>query len=172
MPVSLEHIKELYDYLFWGDRMMFSAATALPDAEYFMERGMSAGSIHKLLAHLMGAEAVWLERWRGQAPARIENADDHPTRAALDARWERVHADLREFLSKQTNESLAGPITFRSFTGDPSAIPLGELMVHVVDHASYHRGQLNTMIKQAGGQPAPVFYVTYQRQKHSQAAAV
>ncbi|HEV3121245.1 MAG TPA: DinB family protein [Isosphaeraceae bacterium] len=171
MSLSVEQATELFDYLRWADRMMLAAASGLSAEEYYKARGVSLGSIHNLMVHLMAAERLWLERWRGSSPRRVENQDDHPTREALEARWPQVHAELLEFVGRQNAESLAKPVAFKSTTGEASTIPLGQLMIHVVDHGSYHRGQLNSMIKQAGGQPAPAFYVTYQRQRHKQPAA-
>jgi uncharacterized damage-inducible protein DinB len=172
MNLSIEQITELFDYLCWADRLMVGAAGELPEEEYYKARGISLGSIHNLLVHLMAAEWIWLQRWRGHSPTRIESYEDYPTRTALEARWPEVHAELREFLGGQTHESLAAPLAFRNIAGEASVVPLGQLMIHVVDHGSYHRGQLNTMIKQAGGQPAPAFYAMYQRQKHKQPSGV
>jgi uncharacterized damage-inducible protein DinB len=171
MSLSVEQATELFDYMFWADRMMVAAASSLSAEEYYKARGMSLGSIHNLLVHLMAAEWLWLERWRGNSPKRVENQDDHPTREALEARWPQVHAELLEFMGQQNAESLAKPLSFKSTAGEASTIRLGQLMIHLVDHGSYHRGQLNSLIKQAGGQPAPAFYVTYQRQQHKQPVA-
>jgi|SRR5579864_3209113 len=165
MHTNIEQMRELFNYLQWADRLVLDATAGLAEEEYFRQRAISLGSIHNLVVHTMGAEWVWLSRWRGTSPARIENHDDYPTRAALEARWPRVHAELFEFLDRQTPESLAAPLVYRHTSGDQYTVPLGHSMIHVVDHATYHRGQLNTMIKQAGGVPAAASYITYQTRR-------
>jgi uncharacterized damage-inducible protein DinB len=49
----------------------------------------------------------------------------------------------------------------RNTYGEWFSLPLGETMIHVVDHATYHRGQINAMIKMAGGMPAAPYYQRY-----------
>lgn len=157
-------LPQLFDYLFWADRMILSAAAGVAEEEYYRERGISAGSIHKLLAHAMGAQIVWLGRWKGNGPPRRPDHTDFPTRQSIEAHWPKVHAQIAEFLAQQTSQILASICSFTNFDGSRAAIPLGHLMLHVVDHGTYHRGQLNTMIKQAGGKPASVWYVAYQKE--------
>ncbi|HEV3164261.1 MAG TPA: DinB family protein [Isosphaeraceae bacterium] len=161
MHASIEHIKELYDYLVWADRLTLDAGTGVVEGEYHRERPISSGSIHKLLVHVMAAEWVWLTRWRGSSPARIENQEDYPTRAALEARWPQVHAELLAFVDKQTDDSVGARLHYRHTGGEDRSVTLGHAMIHVVDHSSYHRGQLNSMIKQAGGVPATASYITF-----------
>jgi uncharacterized damage-inducible protein DinB len=57
---------------------------------------------------------------------------------------------------------------YRHISGEERVVPLGHAMIHVVDHSTYHRGQLNTMIKQAGGQPAMAYYITFHARKPGQ----
>lgn len=68
-----------------------------------------------------------------------------------------------DFLERQTADSLAADVAFNDLSGRPAAGPLGEQMLHVVDHATYHRGQLNSMIKLAGGTPATIMYWAWVR---------
>ena len=66
----------------------------------------------------------------------------------------------------QTLESINRVITVRRNNGEPLTAPLGAMMMHVADHGSYHRGQLATMLKQAG---APAVYTPYFRYASEQA---
>ena len=156
-----DHLRAMFAYMRWADDLILRAALALPEDEYFAPRGFSLGSIHKLLVHAMAAQKAWLSRWNGTMPARIEDERDHPTRERLAERWPLVHDDLAAFLDRQTPVSLAAPLDYTNFAGQPFRLPLGGLMLHVIDHSAYHRGQLNSMIKLAGGEPAPAFYTLY-----------
>ena len=55
------------------------------------------------------------------------------------------------FLDHQTDESLLVPVVARNTYGEQFSLPLGDTMIHVVDHATYHRGQINSMIMMARG---------------------
>lgn len=155
-------IRHLFDYMIWSDRAAFDAAGRIPDAEYYKDRTISAGSVHNLFVHQMVAQHTWLRRWRGEAMVgRLENQAEHPTRELLAERWPAVHAALLEFLAMQTAESLNAPLTVRRNNGERLTLPLGAMMMHVADHGTYHRGQMNTMFKQAGVEPVYTPYFRY-----------
>ena len=161
MTATPDHLRGQFAYMRWADGLILDAARALPEGAYHAERGFSLGSLHKLLVHAMAAQQAWLSRWRGTMPPRLEDERDHPTRESLAAHWPLVHDELAAFLDRQTPESLAAPLDYTNFAGQPFRLPLGGLMLHVIDHAAYHRGQANSMIKLAGGQPALAFYTLY-----------
>jgi uncharacterized damage-inducible protein DinB len=137
----------------WGDEQLLTVAASIPEAEYLRERGISAGSLHKLLIHMMAAQWVWLSRWQGVAMPYFETDQDHPNLPSLRNRWAIVHAEMKDLLIKQTAESLAINFSYRDTRGNPHSLPLGRFVQHVLDHGTYHRGQANTLIKLCGGQP-------------------
>lgn len=155
---TTEQIRSLFDFLRWGDVTMLDAASSLPDEEYYKERNISIGSIHKLLVHAMAAEWLWLQRWQGRPVSRIEDHTDYPTRQDLANRWPVVHLALTQYLDQQTDKTLAAPLSYKTAKGEEVGGPLGDFLFHIADHGTYHRGQLNTMIKQAGGKPISVGY--------------
>ena len=165
MTITKEHLRDMFEFVRWADGQMLTAARAVPEEGYYKDQGISIGSIHKLLVHCMAAQWVWLSRWRGESPSRLENHEDYPTRDVLEQRWPLVHSAILDFLGLQSPRSLAREVQYKNTRGETFSIPLGELMLHVIDHASYHRGQLNTMIKHAGGKPANVMYQNYVVQK-------
>ena len=63
--------------------------------------------------------------------------------------------------SAQTPDSLVRQIAYTDLRGQPASMPLNHQILHVVDHATYHRGQLNSMIRRAGGTPANTMYWSY-----------
>ena len=149
----------LFQYMAWGDEMGLAAARAVRDEEYYKPRGFSAGSIHNLLVHQMVSQKIWLGRWNGVNATRMEDQTDHPTRELLEERWPRVRRELLDFAGRQTAESLAAVTAVRRTTGEPLALPLGAMMMHLADHGNYHRGQLNSMLKFAGAATAyPAYY--------------
>ena len=164
-------IRHLFEYMIWCDRAMFEAGRTIPDTEYYKPRDISAGAIHNLFVHQMVAQQTWLKRWEGKVmTGRLENQAEHPTRELLADRWPAVHAALLEFLAGQSVESLNKPMTVTRNNGELLTLPLGAMMVHVADHGTYHRGQLNTMFRQAGVEPAytPYFRFALEQQEQQQ----
>ncbi len=165
MTATKEHLQHMFDFVQWGDNELLAAARMVPDEGYYREQGISIGSIHKLLVHEMAAQWIWLSRWRGENPTRLENHEDYPTRDSVLLRWPLVHSAINDFMGTQTPKSLARDVQYRNIKGELFSLPLGDLMQHVIDHATYHRGQINTMIKHAGGHPANVSYQLYSLQR-------
>ena len=77
------------------------------------------------------------------------------------ARWAAVHERLLRFAAEQTPETLKEVIRSQNKKAVPFTLPRGVCMLHVSDHATYHRGQINSMIKHAGGVPSHVMLHTY-----------
>ena len=168
MTPTKDYFAEMFDYMRWGDRLMISAARSVPDEEYYKDQGISFGSIHKLMVHCMAAQWLWLSRWRGESPTRIESHEQYPTRAEFEQRWPLVHSAILDFLGLQSTNSLARIIDYKNMKGEHLALPLSDLMMHVIDHASYHRGQVASMIKRAGGQPAAISYHRFALERQGQ----
>ena len=75
--------------------------------------------------------------------------------------WSKVHDSLLAFADAQTTETLQQTIRATSRIGKKFEIPKWAVMLHVADHATYHRGQLNSMIKLAGGKPSMAMAVPW-----------
>jgi uncharacterized damage-inducible protein DinB len=149
-------IGALWQYMVHADGEMLKAAATLPEEGFFREQGISVGSAHKLLVHAVAAQRIWLERLRGKDVRQMVSPQDLPTLAAIETAWGPLHAELLQFAAQQTPESLTAILHGKNTKGIPFALPVGAVMHHVADHATYHRGQLNSMIKLAGGTPSPV----------------
>ena len=158
---DVEQLRDLFEYTAWADGRSVEVGRSVPADGYFFEQDISLGSVHKVLVHMLAVQEIWLSRWRGEPPARMKDVTDYPTLAAVEGRWPAVHAELAAFAAGQTPASLAEPVSYRNSKGEAFSLPLGELMLHVADHATYHRGQLNSMAKRAGGKPLPIMRVTW-----------
>ena len=152
-PTFLRH---LFDYIIWSDNAGLQAACGLADSDYYKNRDFSFGSIHNLLVHQMVAQKTWLSRWNGvPVLGRLENQTEHPTRELLRERWPQIHAGLLAFLAKRDEQSLNTVMTVQRTDGQCITLPLGAMMMHTIDHSAYHRGQLASMLKQAGMEKPP-----------------
>ena len=150
----------LWQYMVYADGQEIAAAATAQEDAYFREQGISFGSIHKLMVHCYDAQRVWLERLEG-APSPAFSDPAQVAREAVSHLWRESHQRLLAFAAEQTAESLKQVHRFRTRKGDPYEMSRGAVMLHVCDHASYHRGQLNSMIKLAGGTPSPVMFYTW-----------
>ena len=160
------HLREMCEYLRWGDQQCLIAARSVSDEEYFKDYQISSGSLHKTLVHCMTAQWLWLCRFRGESPPRTEDETDYPTRMSVEQRWPLVHAALIDFVGRLTPNQLTNPITYHDTKGAAHTLPLRDMILYLVDHASYHRGQIATLIKRGGGKAVPVTYKHWINEKN------
>lgn len=155
-------IQELYRYNQWANGRVFEAVGALPTEEFVRAVPSSFPSVRETLTHVVWGEWLWLRRWKGNSPTTIFGPSESPDASALRARWTEVQAEQTEFVRSLTNEHLQKVVRYVNLQGQPWAYALWKQMLHVVNHSTYHRGQITTMLRQLGARPSPtdllVFY--------------
>jgi uncharacterized damage-inducible protein DinB len=116
------------------------------------------------IVHTMGADWVWLERWQGRSPARWPEAEAMQTVAQIRERWNKLDDDRAAHLTSLDDAALRRPIAYRNLKGDPFEEPLEYQVQHTVNHATFHRGQVITMLRQLGAKPVPTDLIVFERE--------
>jgi uncharacterized damage-inducible protein DinB len=148
-----QDILTLLEYNAWANTRSLEVSAALSPEQFLRDLGNSFSSVRDTLAHILGAEWIWLRRWQGESPSKGLSAVEFPTVASLKDRFVAVDRDRRAFLEGVSEERLAQPISYRDLAGNPYRLPLIFCLQHVVNHGTYHRGQVTTMLRQLGGKP-------------------
>lgn len=136
----------------WADEACLSAAATVPPARLGEQFGFSFGSVHATLVHMLGAQAVWLGRLNGEKDPIFPDPFSPPTLKSIEDRWAMLHDEWRDYLALQTEKSLDTPVEFAR-RDMAYRSPVRVVLAHVFDHSTIHRGQLNSLIKLAGGTP-------------------
>lgn len=157
--IPLATLRELFDYNYWARDRQLEACAALTPEQFLRPLGSSFSSLRDTLAHLVGAEWIWLERWRGRSPSAIPSAEEFPALEAIRVRWLEVEGEMREYLSGLNQDALAQPFTYVNLKGQRWTYPLWRTLLHVVNHQTYHRGQVTTLLRQLGAQPPQIDYL-------------
>ncbi len=159
---SVTLIRGLYDYHWWANRRLFDVAAGLGDAvTRDMGKHWSVPTVKGMFSHICGSDALWLERWKGTSPARLQGDADFATLADLRARWDALEAEQRAFVDGLTNADLARPLSYKNTAGTEFTVLLGPLLQHVVNHATHHRSEIATMITLISGSPPDTGINTY-----------
>jgi uncharacterized damage-inducible protein DinB len=140
-----EYLQHLYDYNYWANHRYFAVAEGLRDEQLRRKQGHSWDSVHAVLVHMLSSEWVWLQRWSGTSPKGHLSADDFPTLAALKERWSQAEAEMQAFIADQTEDSLERVVTYSNFSGEKFDVPLWQMLMHVANHETHHRGELAAM---------------------------
>lgn len=168
MALSLGDLRTLYAFNAWARGRMLDAVAQVDEAAYRKDLGNSFGSLHATVVHILGAEEAWLKRWRGESPTALVSPDAFASFAEVRRRRDALEAELQRFLGGLTEEAVLRVIQYRDTRGNAYATPLWQTMQHVVNHSSYHRGQVTTLLRQLGAKPVATDLITYYRQQAGQ----
>jgi uncharacterized damage-inducible protein DinB len=112
---------------------------------------------------MIGAEWTWLQRWKGTSPPPRPDGWSGTGLADLGARFDEVAADVHSYVGGLSEADLDRVVHYRNLKGEASEAPLWQLLRHVVNHATYHRGQVVTMLRQVGAEPPSTDLVLWYR---------
>jgi uncharacterized damage-inducible protein DinB len=152
--MDLNWIRQLYQYNHWANQRIFDVVVALPLEQYLRNLKNSFPSVRDTLTHIVAAEWIWLERCRGVSPKSLPGPEQFADLAALRAAWLKLDGERAAFLHGLTPEQLSPPLHYVNTRGETYAYPLWQVLAHVVNHSTYHRGQITTLLRQMGAEPA------------------
>jgi uncharacterized damage-inducible protein DinB len=151
--MNLQDLRTLLDYHYWARDRVLDAAAVLTPEQYAHDLGSSFRSVRDTLVHLYAAEWAWYSRWQGTSPTALLSPDQFPDVAALRAAWTEHEAKMRAFLDELGEQGIGRVLEYKLISGQPGASVFWHMLQHVVNHGSYHRGQVTTMLRQVGATP-------------------
>src|SRR6516225_1639241 len=157
--IPLNTVRELFVYNYWARDRQLEACAALSSEQFLEPLGNSFPSLRDTLAHLLAAEWIWLERWRGRSPNALPAATDYPSLPALREAWVPTEQGIRDYLGSLSEDKFAGRFSFTNAKGEIWTYPVWRSLLHVSNHQTYHRGQVTMFLRQLGVSP-PALDVT------------
>ena len=151
----LKYFDRQFRYDVWANGEALSAIKAAP-AHPNLARAL------KLLAHVLSAERLWLERLRQQKqtmPVWPETG-----MAQCEAQIPELARLWREFLAGLSDSQLQNPVNYKNSKGEPWSSTIQDILTHVLLHSAYHRGQIAIMLREAGAAPANTDFIHAVRQ--------
>ena len=151
--MNVPDLQTMIDYHYWARDRVLEAMAPLTPEQYNKALGNSFTSIRDTATHVYAAEWAWYERWQGRSPTALLASDRFADVQALKDAWRDHERTMRAFVDGLTEADVSRVIEFRLMNGTAGASPIGQMVQHVVNHASYHRGQITTMLRQLGAAP-------------------
>jgi uncharacterized damage-inducible protein DinB len=152
--MTADDIRILLDYNYWARDRALASAERLPPEQLSRNLGSSFGSVLDTLVHIYFAEWIWHRRWQGESPSVRPDTSLFVSVATLREAWLPLEQQIRSFVDALGPADLSRMLEYKSMNGQPSTSPYWQMIVHVVNHGSYHRGQLATMMRQLAATPA------------------
>ncbi len=167
-----EDFARLFEYTIWANHRLMRAAATLSVEDFRRDLGSSHGGIRGTLVHVMGAEWIWLERWKGVSPPRGFDEAEFENVIAVRDRWTVIEEHRASWLAGLRPEAAGEVIRYRTLTdGREYVTPLRKLVQHLVNHSSYHRGQVVTLLRQLGAPATSTDLLYFDRERDARTDA-
>jgi uncharacterized damage-inducible protein DinB len=163
MPLSVEDLREHIAYSAWASQRLVDAASELTEEELVRDFQTADHSVLGTLVHTFAADRVWLTRLR-KAPAQFSSPADYHL-SVLQKDWPEVYRQWDLSLSEMNDEAVRADLTYQDMRGRVWNQPVWKLVLHVVNHATHHRGQTAGFLRTMGRTPPALDLVAYHRLK-------
>jgi uncharacterized damage-inducible protein DinB len=166
-----EQVRLLFLYNQWANRHVVGACAALTEEQFTRGLGSSFPSVRDTLAHLYGAEWVWYERIFGRSHSALPKGSDFPDLPSLGRKFDEQDVQFLEYISKLTAADLDRVLEYKNLSGKELSNPLWQVLQHLANHSTYHRGQVTTMLRQLGAKPVSTDLIAFYREQAAGARA-
>jgi uncharacterized damage-inducible protein DinB len=166
-----DDLERLLAYDTWANHRLMRAAATLSVDDFKRDTlRASHGGVRGTLVHILSSEWIWLERFKGLSPTRHLDEGEFPDVVALRDRWTLIEGHGEDWFRGQTDRTLAASVAYRSLQGAPFEAPLWQLMQHVMNHSTYHRGQVILLLRAVGARVVSTDLVAWDRARAAGAA--
>jgi uncharacterized damage-inducible protein DinB len=152
------------DYSTWASRRLVEAAASLPPDQLTRDFGTADRGVLGTLVHIYAADRVWLGRIQGNVPSRFLDPETDMHLAVLENDWPALHQRWRQWAAPLDEDSVKNRLAYQDLKGNSYETPLWQIVLHVVNHATHHRGQVSGFLRALGQQPPPLDLIAYYRQ--------
>lgn len=161
--MTIQEMKMLFAYNAWATNRVFEALAKVPGELYTTDLKASHGGIHGTMTHLVAAEKLWVSRWEGKPESSLLTAKDAPSLANLKQIWEDVASRTARFVAKLDDKKLQSTFEYTSTEGKRFTHTYQQTLQHLVNHSTYHRGQIATLMRQVGAEPVGTDLINFYR---------
>ena len=155
--------RELIAFTRWANELTLDAVMALSADEVTRDLRNSFPSVRDTLVHVMSAEWVWLSRLEGTSPTAMPEKWRTYDRTQIRAEWTELARRLGDFDARLEDADLDRVVDYRAINGQQYSSTVGQILRHLVNHSTYHRGQVTTMLRQLEGKPVTTDLIHYYR---------
>jgi uncharacterized damage-inducible protein DinB len=161
MTVPAAILRTHLDYTFWASRALVEAARALSPEELTRDFGTADKSVLGTLVHVFAADRIWLARFLGEPQKSTTAADYHL--AVLENDWPALAQRWKQWAGELTDEGAGAVLSYSDMSGNRWNQPIWQLVLHVVNHGTHHRGQAAGFLRAMGRVPPKLDLVYYYR---------
>jgi uncharacterized damage-inducible protein DinB len=142
---------KLYQYNAWANKRVLECLT---------RQKVSDEKILTLMGHIVAAQFLWLHRIKGLPPPDVKLWGSYQL-DQLTPLAQRAGTEWVEFV--RNNDNFDREMTYKNYVGEDYTNNVEMIMIHLVNHSSYHRAQIAMLLRQKGLEPVNTDFITYDR---------
>jgi uncharacterized damage-inducible protein DinB len=154
--MTAEEVRLHIAYSGWASRKLLDAALALDEEQQRRELGVSHKSLRGTLEHIFFADRIWFARTVD--PSVLESTE------TLSVAWPQLQGRWEQWAAGLTQQDLTRVVDYKDLRGNAHSTPVWQIVMHVVNHATLHRGQAMSLLRQLGIAPPPTDLIFYYRE--------
>ena len=151
--MTQDELRSLFAYNAWANQRVLEACSALAPDQLREPAAGSFPSVYHTLHHIMGVEWLYLERLHGKFPTELLPGEKFENLAAISARWQAIKKGLEDYIRGPELGDPERIVEYTNMKGKPFRYSLRAVLQHVVNHSTYHRGQVTTQLRVLGAKP-------------------
>lgn len=137
-------------YNLWANERIGHLLMAQDDALLQKEQKSSFASISKTVLHVWDAETIWLTRLKGGSLKEWPSKNFNGGKSEMLKGFIHVSTELLQYVKEKGGAFLGETIVYKNMKGDPYENSVEEILFHLVNHGTYHRGQIITLLRESG----------------------
>lgn len=163
MGLSANSLRTHLDYTIWASAKLVAAASALSPEELTRDFDTADHSVLGTLVHVYAADRIWLSRIKNNPPAPFIDPGKDMRIQTLRDDWPKLLDEWRNWAAGLTEESLGARLQYKDMKGNAWESPAWQIVLHVVNHGTHHRGQVSGFLRAMGHTPPPLDLMAYYR---------
>jgi uncharacterized damage-inducible protein DinB len=163
--MNLDYCRTLFAYDDWATERVMDAAGQLDAKAYTHDFGLAWGSVGGTLSHIVEAQWIWLNRWKGNPPPAMPESEGDLGVNALRPVWQHVIAERDAYVDPLSEADLYASISYQNSKGESFSTPLWGMAAHVVNHGTDHRSHISIMLTELGHPPQGLDFITFLREE-------
>ena len=161
--MTADEVRTHIDYTGWASRKLLDAALKLAPEQLSRDMSISHHSILETLAHIHFGDRVWFSRMVDPS-IEVYRTDNLLPPDRLAQEWAAIQKRWEEWAGGLTDADVARVVSYTNPKGQPEKMPVGKIVLHVVNHGTLHRGQVMAMLRQLGIRPPATDLIAYLRE--------
>lgn len=148
--MNRKYFIDLADYNLWVTNIVIEWLHQITDEQWEQAINSSFNSIAQTTLHVVSAQKIWMDYWRKKPDPIFLSVRFKGTKNELIEIWKKSSGELKDFIETYPEEKYSQDVIFKWPKGEEGRMEFWQTFTHLINHTTYHRGQLVTLLRQTG----------------------